>query len=50
MLLLYREGFQRNNMGGAAALSWVLIVIVSLLSLLLFRVARQWVYYEGEQK
>lgn len=50
MLLLYREAFQRNNLGGAAALAWVLLVIVSLLSLMIFRASRQWVYYEGEQK
>jgi len=50
VLLLYREGFQRNNLAGAAALSCVLIVIVSLLSLLIFRASRRWVYYEGEQK
>jgi len=49
VLLLYREGFQRNNLGGAAALSWVLIVIVSLLSVLVFGTSRRWVYYEGEQ-
>ena len=47
VLLLYREGFQRNNFGGAAALSWVLIIIVSILSLLIFRTSRRWVYYEG---
>ncbi len=45
--LLYREGFQRNNLGGASALSWVLIIIVSLLSLLIFRMSRRWIYYEG---
>jgi multiple sugar transport system permease protein len=50
VLLLYREGFQRNNLGGAAALSWVLIVIVSILSLLIFRTSRRWIYYEGEQR
>ena len=49
VLLLYREGFQRNNFGGAAALSWVLIFIVSILSLLIFSTSRRWVYYEGEQ-
>jgi len=49
VLLLYREGFQRNNLGGAAALSWVLIVIVSVLSVLIFGTSRRWVYYEGEQ-
>ncbi len=45
--LLYREGFQRNNMGGAAALSCVLIVIVSVVGFVVFRTSRQWVYYEG---
>jgi len=49
VLLLYREGFQRNNIGGAAALSWVLIIIVSLLSLLIFKASRRWVFYEGEE-
>lgn len=50
VLLLYREGFQRNNFGGAAALSWVLIIIVSVLSLLIFRTSRRWVFYEGESR
>jgi multiple sugar transport system permease protein len=50
VLLLYREGFQRNNIGGAAALSWVLIIIVSILSLLIFRTSQRWIYYEGEQR
>ncbi len=50
VLLLYREGFQRNNLGGAAALSWVLILIVSLLSLLIFRGSRRLVFYQGEEK
>lgn len=45
--LMYREGFERNNMGGAAALAWVLFLMVSLLGLILFRWSRQWVYYEG---
>jgi multiple sugar transport system permease protein len=50
VLLLYREAFERNNIAGAAALSCVLIVIVSALSLLVFRGSQRWVYYEGEQK
>jgi multiple sugar transport system permease protein len=49
VLLLYREGFQRNNIGGAAALSCVLIVIVAILSIMIFGASRRWVYYEGEQ-
>jgi multiple sugar transport system permease protein len=49
VLLLYREGFQRNNIGGAAALSCVLIIIVAVLSVMIFGSSRRWVYYEGEQ-
>jgi multiple sugar transport system permease protein len=49
VFLFYRDGFQRNELGLAAALSWVLIVIVALVSILIFRTSRQWVYYEGEQ-
>ena len=47
VVLLYREGFQRNNFGGAAALSVFLIVLVTLIGLLLFRSSSRWVYYEG---
>ena len=45
--LMYREGFERNNMGNAAALAWVLFLIVSLMGLALFRWSRFWVHYEG---
>jgi multiple sugar transport system permease protein len=45
--LMYREGFERNNMGDAAALSWILFLIVSLLGIVLFRWSREWVHYEG---
>jgi multiple sugar transport system permease protein len=50
VLLLYREAFERNNLAGAAALSWVLIIIVSVLSLLIFRTSRRWVFYQGEAR
>ncbi len=45
--LMYREGFQRNNMGLASAEAWILFLLVSTLAVLLFRWSRQWVYYEG---
>lgn len=45
--LMYREGFQRNNMGLASAEAWILFIIVSILSFLLFRWSRDWVHYEG---
>jgi len=45
--LMYREGFERNAMGHAAALSWILFLMVSALGLVLFRWSREWVHYEG---
>lgn len=47
VFLIYREGFQRNNMGLASAEAWILFLVVSALAVLLFRWSRQWVYYEG---
>ena len=48
VLYIYREAFQRFKMGYASALAWVLFVIILLLTLLIVRSARGWVYYEGE--
>ena len=46
-LVLFREAFVFNNMGYAAAIAWLLFVIVLGLSLLLFGFARRRVYYAG---
>ncbi len=48
VLYIYRRAFQQLDMGYAAALAWVLFVIILGLTLLIVRSARQWVYYEGE--
>ena len=46
---LYREAFVFNRMGYAAAIAWLLFVIVMVLTLVLFAVARKRVYYAGGQ-
>jgi multiple sugar transport system permease protein len=43
-LNLFREGFVYFDMGYAAALAWLLFMIVLGLTALLFRTARSWVY------
>jgi multiple sugar transport system permease protein len=43
---LYQTAFTKSEMGYASALAWVLFVIVLIVTLLLFRNARRWVYYE----
>jgi ABC-type sugar transport system permease subunit len=49
-LVLYREGFVYNRMGYAAAIAWLLFVIVLALTLLLFAFARKRVYYAGGER
>lgn len=43
---LYTKAFTDSEMGYASALAWVLFVIVLVITALLFRNARRWVYYE----
>ncbi len=50
VLYLYRKAFQEFQMGYASALAWVLFLIVLVLTLLVVRSARSWVYYEGEKR
>jgi multiple sugar transport system permease protein len=48
-MLIYRHGFEQFNMGYASLLAWVLFVIVIVLTMVQFAVARRWVYYEGDR-
>jgi multiple sugar transport system permease protein len=48
VLYIYRHAFQYFNAGYASALAWLLFVVIVAFTLLVFRTARSWVYYEGE--
>lgn len=43
---LFRMAFKESEMGYASALAWVLFMIIVVITFLLFRNARRWVYYE----
>lgn len=47
-LYLYQQGFIDYNMGYAAAMAWVLLVVIAALTGLAFLTARFWVFY-GDQ-
>ncbi len=49
VLYLYRNAFQYFKMGYASSLAWMLFVIVLVLTLIQFRMARLFVYYEVEE-
>lgn len=48
VLYIYQSAFRNFRMGFASALSWVLFVIILILTLLSFRSSASWVHYEGE--
>lgn len=49
-LLLYRTAFKNNEMGYAAAMSWVLFIIIAILTAIIFKTSGKWVYYESGDK
>lgn len=48
VLWIYRHAFENLNMGYAAAIGWVLLVIILIFTLLQFAISQRWVYYEAE--
>jgi multiple sugar transport system permease protein len=49
-LYIYHQGFIDFNMGYASLLAWVLCAIILGLTLVNFKLAGRWVYYEGQLK
>jgi multiple sugar transport system permease protein len=45
---LWRATFRFNEVGYGAAMSWVLLMIILLITLVQFRLANRWVYYEAK--
>jgi len=50
VLYLYRNAFEFFRMGYGAALAWLIFVIILVLTLIQFKTAGRWVYYEGQWK
>lgn len=49
-LYLYKRGFSDGQMGYAAAIAWVLLVVVAIIAFILFRTQRSWVHYAGDNR
>ena len=50
-VLVYQYAFgTRSLMGIASALSWLMLIIIALLTALVFRTSTAWVFYEGEKR
>lgn len=48
LLYFYQNGFSYFRMGYASALVWLLMLIILVLTLVVFRTSRSWVFYESE--
>ncbi len=49
-LNIYNTAFSALRLGYASAMAWVLFVIILLLTLVVFRWGKAWVYYAGEKE
>ncbi len=49
-LHIYQTAFVYFDMGYAAALSWILAVIIITITIIQFRLSRAWVFYQGEAR
>lgn len=47
-LLIYRNAFEQNRFGYASALAWLLFIIIGLFTLFIFKTAKGWVFYGGD--
>lgn len=49
-LLLYRTAFGLGQMGYAAAMSWVLFILIALFTAIIFATSNRWVFYEHKER
>src|SRR5690606_13036940 len=49
-MYIYDNAFKYHDMGYAAAMSWVMFLIILVLSMMVLRSSSAWVHYEGEVK
>lgn len=48
-IYLFQEAFQRFNMGFAAAIAWMLFLIIMVVTLIQVKFGNRFVYYEGDR-
>lgn len=47
-LFIYNNAFSYHKMGYACAVSWIMLVIISVCTVLIFKSSKKWVFYESE--
>jgi multiple sugar transport system permease protein len=49
-IFIYRQAFGNFQMGYASAAAWLMFVVILVLTLIVFRTSRRWVFYMGSQR
>jgi len=49
-IYLFQQAFRQFNFGFAAAMAWLLFVIIMLITIVQVRVSKKFVYYEGDNR
>jgi len=47
---LYKRAFTDGQMGYAAAMAWILLIVVAIIAAILFRTQKNWVHYAGDNR
>jgi len=47
---MYKTTFEYFEAGRGSAMAWMLLIVVSLITVIIFKTSGKWVFYEGEQK
>jgi len=48
-LYIYQQAFENLHMGYGAAMAWVLLVVIALVTALIFKTSSAWVFYESKE-
>ncbi len=46
-LYVYNQAFKYNNMGYASAMSWIMLIVMSLVTMVIFKSSKLWVFSES---
>ncbi len=49
VLYLFEQAFRYFHMGYASAMAWILFLVILLVTVIQFRLARRWVHYSGDE-
>jgi multiple sugar transport system permease protein len=50
VVYIFRNAFEFQKMGYAAALAWLLFIVIVIITVFQVRTSRRWVYYPGDEK